>query len=73
MPPEMYERVYVGGRRQQQVVPPLIVADVQTAILVHPADKLKEWRGQRDAVSSAENMLPNLLSNYANIVLNFEK
>lgn len=65
MPPEMYERVYVRGRRQQQVVPPLIVADVQTAVLVHPADKLNELRGQRDAVSSAGNMRPKeTISNF---------
>lgn len=40
--PEMNERVYVCGRRQQHVVPPLIVADGETAILVHPVDKLNE-------------------------------
>lgn len=42
MSPEMYERVDIGRRRQQKIVPPLVVADVETAILVHPVNKPNE-------------------------------
>lgn len=41
VPPKMYERMNVRRRRQQEVVPPLIVTDVQAAILVHPVDKCR--------------------------------
>lgn len=40
MPPEVYERVDVGGWSKQEIVPPFVVADVEATILVHPVDKL---------------------------------
>lgn len=39
MPPKVYECVDVGGWSEKKVVPPLIVANVQAAVLVHPVDK----------------------------------
>lgn len=41
MPPEMYEGVYVCSWSKQQVVPPFVVADVETAVLIHPANNLR--------------------------------
>lgn len=38
MPPEVYEGVDVGRRRQQQIVTPLVVADVEAPVLVHPGN-----------------------------------
>lgn len=39
MPPKVYECVDVGGWSQEEIVPPLIVANVQAAVLVHPVGK----------------------------------
>lgn len=39
VPPEVYECVDIWAGREQQVVPPLVIADVEAAVLVHPADK----------------------------------
>lgn len=53
----MYEWVYVRGGRQQQVIPPFVVADVETAILIHPEDKLNVWGRQREE----QLLLPNIM------------
>lgn len=47
MPPKVYECVYVGGRSQEEVVSPLIIANVQAAVLVHPADKSHDIQDRR--------------------------
>lgn len=43
MPPKVYKSTDVCGRGQEEVVSPLIVADVQAAVLVHPVDKPIIW------------------------------